>query len=221
MSPHEISRRRMLGMALGVNAIALAASWRTLGAEALKRTPGQILGPFYPVDKPPAEATDLVMLPGRAGRAEGQILHVMGRVLNVDGTPVRAARVEIWQANTWGRYRHPSDTNPAPLDPNFDGFAVQTTDAEGRYHFRTIKPAAYPTGPNTMRPPHIHFEVTGRTDRLVTQMYFAGEPLNDRDPFLQSAGPGKDRLIVGLQPPRPGLDPDSVLGVWDVVLARG
>src|SRR5712691_12750249 len=216
MIAETISRRQMLGVALGVNALALTRSWSPAWAETLKRTPNQILGPFYPVDKPPAEVADLVTLPARSGRAQGQVVHVMGRVLNVDAKPVAGARVEIWQANKWGRYRHPSDTNPAPLDPNFDGFAVQVTDAEGRYHFKTIKPAAYPTGPGSMRPAHIHFEVTGRMDRLVTQMYFAGEPLNDKDPFLQNAGAGKERLIVPLRPPTQGFEPDSRVAVWDI-----
>ncbi len=217
--PH--SRRQVLGLILGANALALAGSMRFVQAQTpLKQTPGQILGPFYPVTKPPAQSADLVKLPGRPGRAEGQVLHVMGRVLNRQGKPIEGARVEIWQANKYGRYMHPSDQNPAPLDPNFEGYGVQVTDAEGRYHFRTIKPGAYPTGPNSMRPPHIHFEVTGRVDRLVTQMYFAGEPLNDADPFLQSAGAGKERLIVSLRPPGPDLEPDSLVAVWDIVLAR-
>jgi protocatechuate 3,4-dioxygenase, beta subunit len=221
MIPDAMSRRHMLGIALGVNALALTRPWTAVWAETLKRTPGQILGPFYPVDKSPAVVSDLVMLPGRPGPAQGQVIHVIGRVLDIDAKPVAGARVEIWQANTWGRYRHPSDANPAPLDPNFDGFAAQVTDAEGRYHFKTIKPAAYPTGPNSMRPPHIHFEVTGRMDRLVTQMYFAGEPLNDKDPFFQSAGAGKERLIVNLQPPSSGLEPNSLVAPWDIVVYRG
>src|SRR5205809_1232643 len=109
-----------------------------------------------------------------------EVIHVMGRVLNVEGQPVRGARVELWQANAHGRYTHPSDTNSAPLDPNFEGFAVQTTDAEGRYRFKTIKPGAYPANPNWMRPPHLHFEVTGKVNRLVTQLYFPGEARTTR-----------------------------------------
>ena len=81
------------------------------------------------------------------------------------GATLEGARVELWQANAHGRYTHPSDTNPAPLDPNFEGFAVQDTDAEGRYRFKTIKPGAYPATANWMRPPHLHFEVTGKINR--------------------------------------------------------
>jgi protocatechuate 3,4-dioxygenase beta subunit len=222
MIREPLSRRQLLGMALGVNALALAGSRRLAWAQAaLKRTPGQLLGPFYPVAKPATQGADLVMLPGRPGRAQGQVIHVMGRVLNVEGRPIQGARVELWQANAHGRYTHPTDTNPAPLDPNFEGFGFQVTDAEGRYRFKTIKPGAYPTGPNTIRPPHTHFEVMGRIDRLVTQMYFAGEALNDADPFLQSAGASKERLIVSLAPPTQGLEPDSLVAVWDIVVSRG
>src|SRR5207247_1643915 len=114
------SRRRVLGMILATNALTLWGSRGRAWAQAmLKRTPDQILGPFYPVGKPPGQRTDLVMLPGRPGRAEGQIIHVMGRVLDLQGQPVAGAKVELWQANTYGRYTHPDDTNPAPLDPNF------------------------------------------------------------------------------------------------------
>ena len=223
MSTHDgISRRRVLGMAGAVGGLAMFGSASSALAQALRRTPDQILGPFYPVVKPLHQGADLTTIPGKPGRAAGQAIHVMGRVINSHGQPVQGARVEIWQANTHGRYTHPSDTNPAPLDPNFEGFAVLTTDAEGRYRIKTIKPGAYPAGPdNRMRPPHIHFDVTGKSNRLVTQMYFAGEPLNDKDPFLQGTGPGKERLIVPLRPPTQGLEPDSRVAVWDIILETG
>lgn len=222
MDVGHISRRQMLGMSLTVGGVAFVASVSPVLAQTkLRRTPGQVLGPFYPVVKPLDQGADLVTIQGNSGRAQGQVMHVMGRVVTVEGKPVQSARLEIWQANTHGRYAHPSDPNPAPLDPNFQGFAVLVTDAEGRYRFRTIKPGAYPTGiEDWWRPPHIHFEVTGRTDRLVTQMYFEGEPLNAKDRLLQST-PGKERLIVKLQPPTQGLEPDSLVAVWDIVVARG
>ena len=100
-----------------------------------------------------------------------------------------------------GRYTHPSDTNPAPLDPNFEGFAVQDTDAEGRYRFKSIKPGAYPATANWMRPPHLHFEVTGKINRVITQMYFPGEPLNDKDLLLQNIRANKDSLVAKVLPP--------------------
>jgi len=218
---HDMSRRHLLGLAVAVGGLAMSGGVRAVLAQAFRRTPDQILGPFYPVRKPLDQDADLTTIAGKPGRAEGQVIHVMGRVLTVAGQPVHGARVEIWQANTHGRYTHPSDTNPAPLDPHFEGFAVLTTDAEGHYRMKTIKPGAYPAGPDRMRPPHIHFEVTGQSNRLVTQMYFAGEPLNDTDPFLQGAGANKERLIVPLGPPTQELEPDALVAVWDIVLEQG
>jgi protocatechuate 3,4-dioxygenase, beta subunit len=214
-----LSRREILRMS-AILGVASVVSTKFAFAQAdLQRTPGQILGPFYPV-KPFDQNADLTKVPGRPGRAEGQILNVMGRVLNLKGEPVSNSKVEVWQANAHGRYTHPSDTNPVPLDPNFEGSAVLTTDSEGRYRFKTTKPAAYPVGPNTIRPTHIHFEVYGRQDRLVTQMYFEGDPYNNRDRFLQSAG-RPELLIAKLLPPPQELEPESKLVVFDIVLYAG
>jgi protocatechuate 3,4-dioxygenase beta subunit len=181
---------------------------------ALLRTPDQILGPFYPVQQEPVWTGDLT----RSGQAQGTVLLLGGRVLTGAGAAVAGARVEIWQANAAGRYAHPNDGNPTPLDPNFDGFAVTETDAEGRYRFRTVVPAAYPAGPGRMRPPHIHFKVTGKREQLVTQMYFAGHEWNDRDPWLQSAR-RKDALIVSLHD-APG-EAGAKATTFDIVLAFG
>src|ERR1700722_888052 len=161
---------------------------------ALLRTPDQILGPFYPVQQEPNLTGDLT----RSGRAKGTVLHLSGRVLTGAGAPVAGVRVEIWQANAGGRYAHPNDGNETPLDPNFEGVAITPTAAQGRYQFKPVVRAAYPAGPGRMRPPHIHFKVVGTREELVTQMYFAGQEWNDRDPWLQSAR-RKDALIVALQ----------------------
>ena len=212
------SRRRALGMSLG---LAMSGFLSSALAQSLKRTPGEIVGPFYPVLKPLDQDADLTIIAGKTGRAQGQVIHLMGRVLNVDGEPVKGARVEIWQANSQGRYTHPSDTNPAPLDPNFEGFSVQLTDAEGRYRFKTIKPGAYPATAAWMRPPHIHFEVTGRTNRLTTQMYFPGEPLNDKDILLQGLRSNKEGAIAKINQPGEGFERDSLMATWDIVLDKG
>ena len=115
------------------------------GTPRLAITPPQIVGPFYPVTERPDLAANLARPSGSADEARGQLLYVRGRVLTRSGEPVPHARIEIWQANAAGKYRHPSDTNPAPLDPNFRGFAQLTTDVAGRYALRTIKPGRYPT----------------------------------------------------------------------------
>ncbi|WP_307870909.1 protocatechuate 3,4-dioxygenase subunit beta [Micromonospora sp. C51] len=124
------------------------------------------------------------------GEPLGQRIIVHGRVLDGDGHAVPHSLVEIWQANAAGRYRHAADTWPAPLDPNFTGVGRALTDADGRYRFVTVQPGAYPwrNHDNAWRPAHIHFSLFGRafTQRLVTQMYFPGDPLFFQDPIFNS-----------------------------------
>ncbi len=207
-------RRTILGSALALGGLAVATPLRA----ALPRfTPNQVMGPFYPVEQPLNQDADLTAIAGNSGRAEGQVIHLMGRVLDSQGRPIPGARIEIWQANTHGRYVHPADSNPAPLDPNFEGFAVQVTDDEGRYRFKTIKPGAYRVGEKWTRPPHIHFDVSGRTGRVLTQMYFENEPLNDVDRLLQGAR-NQQALIAQYQPPAGEMEPESRVAVWNIML---
>ncbi len=137
------------------------------------------------------------------GEPQGERIIVTGRLLEEDGRPVRNALVEIWQANAGGRYRHEGDQHPAPLDPNFSGAGRTITDRDGRYEFVTVKPGAYPwqNHPNAWRPAHIHFSVFGRafSSRLVTQMYFPGDPLFEFDPIFRSVRDEKarNRLVAG------------------------
>jgi protocatechuate 3,4-dioxygenase beta subunit len=122
------------------------------------------------------------------GEPSGQRMLLSGRVLDEDGKPIRNTLVEIWQANAAGRYNHAVDQHDAPLDPNFIGNGQLLTDEEGRYQFKTIKPGAYPwrNHPNAWRPAHIHFSLFGPaiSTRLVTQMYFPGDPLLPYDPIF-------------------------------------
>jgi protocatechuate 3,4-dioxygenase beta subunit len=205
------TRRRILALTGAVGVIA-AAGPLVRAAAPMRRTASQTTGPFYPRTKPSDSDADLTRIEGREGIAQGQIIQVAGRVLNVAGSALPGVAIEIWQANTHGRYDHPGDRSDAPLDPNFQGYARLVTDAQGRYRFKTIKPAGYPAG-GFMRPPHIHVSVTGKQDRLVTQMYFAGEPLNDDDFLLAQAGSGRESLIVTLG--------DSRAANWDIVLENG
>jgi protocatechuate 3,4-dioxygenase beta subunit len=193
---------------------------RRLDAGALPITPPQIVGPFYPASERPDLAADLARPIGSTGEAQGQLIYVSGSVLTRSGEPVPRASIEIWQANAAGKYRHPSDINPAPLDPNFKGFARLTTDASGRYGFRTIKPGQYPTAEGDIRPPHIHLTIEGRFDRLVTQIYFAGETGNLTDRWLNAA-PHPERLILTLQDPPSYLGSQAMVAHFDIVLASG
>ena len=135
-----------------------------------------------------ANAADLTRQ--HAGEPLGERIIVWGHVVDVAGRPLPNTLVEVWQANAAGRYAHPVDQHPAPLDPNFTGAGFCLTDAEGRFRFVTIKPGAYPwkNHPNAWRPAHIHFSVFGKTfgQRLITQMYFPGDPLLALDPVFGS-----------------------------------
>jgi protocatechuate 3,4-dioxygenase, beta subunit len=222
----SLSRREILEMAIALGGLAITHPVGSGLAQEVKRqlTPEQVMGPFYPVLKPLDEDADLTTIRGKRGHAQGKVIHLMGRVLNSKGEPVRGARLEIWQANTQGRYAHPADINPAPLDPYFQGYGVQLTDAEGLYRFKTIKPGAYPINPinpGNMRPPHIHFDITAKKDRLVTQMYFPNEPLNEKDSIFKGLGSDKDAAIGKVLPPTKEVEPDSLLVVWDIVLDKG
>ena len=205
------TRRRILALTGAVGVIA-AAGPLVRAAAPMRRTASQTTGPFYPRTKPSDSDADLTRVEGRDGIAQGQVIQVAGRVLNVAGSALPGVAIEIWQANTHGRYDHPGDRSDAPLDPNFQGYARLVTDAQGRYRFTTIKPSGYPAG-GFMRPPHIHVSVTGKQDRLVTQMYFAGEPLNDDDFVLAQAGSARESLIVTLG--------DARAANWDIVLENG
>ncbi len=150
-------------------------------------------------DVDPLEA-DLTIQDG--GDPTGERMLLTGRILDGEGRPVRHQLVEIWQANAAGRYIHKRDQHPAPLDPHFTGVGRCLTDAEGHYRFTTIKPGPYPwrNHHNAWRPAHIHFSLFGRefTQRMITQMYFPGDPLFALDPIYQSITDqaARDRLVA-------------------------
>jgi protocatechuate 3,4-dioxygenase beta subunit len=186
-------------------------------------TPSTVAGPFYPLaNKPVDRDADLTAIDGRTARARGELLYLMGRVLNIKGAPVKGVQVEIWQANAAGRYDHPSDPNPAPLDPNFQGYGVAVSDAEGRYRFKTIVPGAYPVVPGWDRPPHIHFEVTGRRDRQIRQMWFPDHPLNGQDRLFNVLRPGAQQMLTcKLARPSGNMEPDAKVAIFNIVVTNG
>jgi protocatechuate 3,4-dioxygenase beta subunit len=151
-------------------------------------TPSQTIGPFFALGLGGGSEVDVARRDPGGAPAQGEPIVVAGRVIDENGKPVRKALIEVWQANRWGKYEHPDDVTDAPLDPNFKGWGRMLTDANGCYRFRTIKPGAYPNPgyDNWMRPPHIHYSVfaAGIMQRLITQVYFPGEPLNNIDPIL-------------------------------------
>jgi protocatechuate 3,4-dioxygenase beta subunit len=155
----------------------------------------EVTGPVFAPDLAEGHTCDLTRQ--HAGPPLGERIIVHGRVLDEDGHPVPGTLVEVWQANSAGRYRHPADEHDAPLDPNFTGSGHLLTDAEGRYRLLTIRPGAYPwrNHENAWRPAHIHFSVFGPAfaTRLVTQMYFPGDPLLPYDPIFNCTADEKAR----------------------------
>jgi len=161
---------------------------------------------------------DLTRVAGRAAGAKGQVIELTGRILNRQGMPVAGAQVELWQANAAGRYRHPSDDNAAPLDPAFDGYARIATDAGGHFRFLTVKPGGYNGGRRGYRTPHLHFDVAGRINRLVTQMYFPDEPrTNATDQLLSSCIDPPAVIAAGLPARADGVGRYS----WTFILRDG
>ena len=181
----------------------------------------EFTGPLLGADRVTPPDADLTAQ--HADEPLGQRITVSGRVLDSDGRAVPDTLIEVWQANSAGRYRHAVDNHPAPLDPNFTGVGRCVTDFEGRYRFVTIKPGAYPWGnhPNAWRPAHIHFSLFGRafTQRLVTQMYFEGDPLFYQDPIFNSVPDPKARERMISRFDLSLTEPEVSLGfAWDIVL---
>ena len=167
----------------------------------LAHTLSEVTGPVYGHERVGELDHDLTRQHG--GEPLGERIIVHGRVLDGDGRPLRSSLVEVWQANSAGRYRHQVDAHPAPLDANFSGAGRCLTDDEGRYRFITVKPGAYPwqNHPNAWCAAHIHMSLFGPAfaTRLVTQMFFPGDPLFFQDPIFNSVrDPGdRERLISG------------------------
>jgi protocatechuate 3,4-dioxygenase beta subunit len=181
-------------------------------------------GPVYGAGAIAAADADLTAQ--YAGEPLGERIIVHGRLLDEDGRPIRWGLVEVWQANAGGRYRHEVDQHPAPLDPNFSGAGRCLTDDDGTYRFITVKPGAYPWGnhENAWRPAHIHFSVFGRafTQRLVTQMYFPGDPLFEFDPIFHSVRDPRARELLVSSFDLETTRPDWALAYrFDIVLGRG
>ena len=203
------TRRQILSGAAGLlTAMALPASVR-----AALLTPRQSAGPFYPAELPLDDDNDLVRVAGQDRIANGLVSDLSGQLLDPNGRPLSGVRIEIWQCDANGRYRHPRDPGRQAIDPGFQGFGHTLTDGTGRYRFRTIRPVPYPG-----RSPHIHVAVRPRgAEPLVTQLYVAGEPRN-ADDFLFRRIPLEQRERV-LAEFVAGSDSDAPLKAhWDIVL---
>lgn len=203
-----LTRRNMLGATVAL----LAAGAVSPLSRAAQPTPRQTAGPFYPDDYPLDDDNDLVHVSGQPRMAHGEITDLHGRLLDRNGKPVAGARIEIWQCDANGRYRHSRDPGTAPIDAGFQGIGHALSDETGRYRFLTIKPVPYPG-----RTPHIHVAVYGFDhEPFVTQLYVAGEPRNDGD-FLYRRIPSDQRSLVTV-PFDLAADGDRLQAQWDIVL---
>lgn len=208
----ETSRRRFL--------IGLAASGPLLmpapllrAAEHFVLTPAQSAGPFYPDELPLDRDNDLIRV-NDGEQAMGVICNIYGRILDQSGAPVPQAHVEIWQCDANGRYHHQGDPNDTTMDPNFQGFGTTTTDADGRYRFRTIKPVPYPG-----RTPHIHFKIKGEGFKdLTTQLYVAGHPLNLKDWLYRNVGSTELQQLVEAEFVTSSSKSAELEAEWDIVV---
>jgi protocatechuate 3,4-dioxygenase beta subunit len=189
----------------------------------LAQTLSELTGPVYGQDALGPLDDDLTKNGAVDGEPQGERIIVTGRVMDEDGRPIANTLVEIWQTNAAGRYIHKVDQHNAPIDPNFFGAGRCMTDAAGRYRFITVRPGAYPWGnhANGWRPPHIHFSLFGPSflTRLVTQMYFPGDPLLELDPVFLGVPDrsARERLIAEFS--LEVTEPEFALGyAFDIVL---
>ena len=203
-------RRRALR---ALSTVALLPFAIAAGAQpALAPTPSQPEGPFYPKTFPADRDSDLTQIAGRPARAMGTSLYFSGRVLARDGRPLANAAVELWQCDVHGRYHHAGDDG-VPRDDNFQGYGIATTDRDGRYAFKTIRPVPY-----AGRPPHLHVRVrAGSGALLTTQIYIAGDAVNGDGVLSASSSGTLERLSMALAPVT-GREPGALGGTFDLVL---
>jgi protocatechuate 3,4-dioxygenase beta subunit len=193
----------------------LAMPSTTALAKLLDPTPAQTAGPFYPDELPFDDDNDLTRVQGRNNSARGTITDLTGRLLDINGKPLAAVRIEIWQCDANGRYHHPRDSRNQPMDGNFQGHGRVLSDAQGRYRFRTIRPVPYPG-----RTPHIHVAVfPDGIDPFVTQLYVADEPRNADDFIFTRLPPDRRHLVVTQFRHISGGEAE-VAAEWDMVLGE-
>jgi protocatechuate 3,4-dioxygenase beta subunit len=208
--PKLISRRAFAGAGLATAGLVMATGARAVQGRPL--TAESPMGPFFPLDVPADSDADLTLLKGHSKRAQGQAIEISGRVFDLKGNAIAGARLDLWQANAAGRYAHPSDIAKAPLDPHFQGFASIVSDSRGDWRIVTIKPGGYDS-PIGHRPPHIHFDVRGKSHRNVAQLYFPEDAEgNARDMLYKALGAEAGTSLAV----RNSGDPNKY--VWDIVL---
>ena len=212
-NPTPFRRHTLSRLVVGTLAVVAFPGMRSAGAQtgsSMEPTPRDAEGPFYPTRIPTEADADLTRVAGRNAPAKGTPLELSGRVFSTDGKPISGAKVELWQCDALGRYHH-VDGDPGTRDENFQGYGVVTTDADGRYAFRTIRPVPYGG-----RPPHLHFKLAhARAQPLTTQLYPRGESAERGMGFGLSGRDTRSRLEFAMQA---GRAPGSLAATYDFVL---
>jgi len=202
------NRRKLL---IGLS--GLLATSATGSIAGLIPTPRQSPGPFYPDTLPLDDDNNLTEVAGKTERANGIISDVTGRIVDINGKPLTGARIEIWQCDANGRYRHRRERGSNPIDENFQGHGSTLTDKQGSYRFRTIRPVPYPG-----RTPHIHVAVFPENESpFITQLYIAGEERNETD-FLYNSIPWDKRSLVTADFTKSPLPDADQLAQFDIIL---
>lgn len=214
----DVSRRDAMLGGLSLPLMARSSVAPDQPTNLLSPTGQETFGPFYPVRGPRGHDLDLTHYPGKRGLAAGQVMQLSGRVTDRTGKPLPHTAVTLWQANAAGRYTNPVDTNIAPLDPNFLGVVDFETAQDGTYRIRTIKPGPYPEPSGTIRTPHIHWDVTHADYRLVTQMYFPGESLNQTDILLSTLTARRRNPATVICKPVQSSEPGVLAFTFDIVM---
>ena len=204
------TRRKLLMNLSALTAMGVAGS-----AMAFTPTPRQTAGPFYPNMMPLDKDNDLTVVQGKSDRASGIISDLSGRIVDINGNALSGLRIEIWQCDANGRYRHTRENGERPVDENFQGFGFATTDARGHYRFRTIRPVRYPG-----RTPHIHVAVFPSGEHpFVTQLYIAGEVRNETD-FLFNDIPWDKRELLTAEFKESTISGAEQQAEFDIILNR-
>jgi len=194
------SRRYLLKLSAFICLIGSTVAGCRINSLLRIPTPTEVKGPFYPVEDQTDKDFDLTKVDDRKGIADGQHIIVLGHITTIDNNPITGANIEIWQANARGRYNHPNDPSPQPLDLNFQGWAVISSEENGAFRFKTVMPGAYPASESWIRPPHIHFKISKPGyATLITQMYFPDEQLNKTDLLLRHKNALERPMMIAKQ----------------------
>ncbi len=167
-------------------------------------TPKEVEGPFYPITPQKDKDADLTKVKGKMGTAKGQIIDIFGQVLDQNANPIENVTIDLWQANSFGKYHHPHDHSTAPIDENFQAWAILQSGKEGRFKLKTVMPGAYPLGSEDQRTPHIHLKI-GKNGYapLLTQLYFPNHPLNIKDGLFKSKSAKEQAMMTAKETSQP------------------